>query len=539
MVPLALNVGKLLEDYKRMCGAKSTILNVWQQIGEFCYPNSQNFLRYTANDGDKRRRSIFDPTAEFSLDIFASSVVAYLANPATKWINFQPSNTELLNDRDVQLFVDDAQRKSLAVFNNPRSKFYDNLFTMIKMVGAFGNAALLMDKDKDAIVKFKAESPKAFDFTEDFSGNTKDVYFEKEYTIGALRAKAETDKWNIPGELAQRAEHEKVKVLRVIMPNPAYDNTKLGFNFAKYHSYHVLPELKAVLKEGYFNISPIAICRWDRVEDEKWADSPGRVALSTIKLVNAADRGMIVAMEKELNPTLAISSEAKYGKLDTSAGAVLVGRGNPNDTIREIRTTGNNIRTVFDWMEFKRQQIRTAFYVDVFQTAQQLGMTATEADIRNQERLRGIAPKISKMQDDVIGFAGEKVLEALIERGEVVVPEVLKEEGGEIRVVYLSPIAQAQRFADGQGIAGFLNDIGIAAQAQAATGQKPEIMDLVDFDKLGREMAEIRGVPERILRSEDDYMGLREQRAQAEQAQAAAMMAAQAATQQQPAAVNG
>lgn len=488
-----------IETYNKLLADKSVMLNVWQEIGEFCYPSTQNFLRYNTNQGAKKRRSVFDPTAEFALDIFASSVVAYLANPASKWINFQPDNTKLLDDRDVQLFIDEAQRKALAVFNNPRARFYDNLYTFIKMVGAFGNAALLMDDDKDTVVKFKAESCKTFDFTEDFSGNVKDIYFEREYNVDALREKV-ADGWKIPAEILRKQPHEKVKVLRVVAVNNAYDNTKVGFKFAKYHSRYYIKDTKTKIYEGYFNINPIAIGRWDRIEGDKWADSPARVALATVKLINASDRGMTVAMEKELSPTLAVSSEAKYGKLDTSAGSILVGRGNPNDTIREIRTTGNNLRTVFDWMEFKRQQIRTAFYVDVFQTNQQISMTATEADIRNQERLRGIAPKISKLQSDVIGYAGEKVLHSLVKRGELKLPEVLKKDKGNIKVVYLSPISQAQRLQDGNSILQFINDMGIVAKAQAAMGSPPQVLDLIDFDEIGRELADIRGVPEKILK---------------------------------------
>jgi hypothetical protein len=184
---------RTLARYEKLHGQKQIYLNLWQEIGEFCYPAQQNFTRYipqgsALSDGQgKRRRPIFDSTPEQSLDIFASSMVGMLANPASKWVNFQVIDSALVEDRDVQLFIDEAQQKVLSVFNNPRTKFYDNLFTALKMIGAFGTASMLVDSDEEDVAKFRVESPRNFDFTEDFSGNVDEVFFEKEWTVDNLR----------------------------------------------------------------------------------------------------------------------------------------------------------------------------------------------------------------------------------------------------------------------------------------------------------------------------------------------------------------
>lgn len=190
-----------------------------------------------------------------------------------------------------------------------------------------------------------------------------------------------------------------------------------------------------------------------------------------------------------------------------------MGRGSPNYTIRELKTTGSGIANAFAWMEVKRQQIRTAFYVDVFQTAQDINMTATEAQIRNQERLRGIAPKATKIQSDLLGPAAEKVLAALIKMKRLTPPDILIRSGADIKVTYVSPIAQAQRLADAQSMLQFLGDLGQMAQVS------PDVLDVVDFDAAAYEMADIRGIPEKIQRSPEDIQAIREQRAQQAQAQ--------------------
>jgi hypothetical protein len=516
-----------LDTYDKLLADKATMLTLWREIGEFLYPNQSDFGRYytTQSNQPNKRRLIFDPTGEQALDIFASSMVGLLANPAAKWLAFETDNQSLLDDKEVQIFLDDAQRKTLSVFNNPRTKFYDNLQTCLKMIGAFGAGMLLVDTDEDSVVKFRAESPRNFDYTEDFGGNVKDVFLERVYTVAALKDKK--DEWQLPVGLLDRPETDKMTVIRHIQPNPNFDPTKLGKKFAKFHSHYYLKDTKTLLHTGFFNSVRAAVGRWDRVDGSKWPDSCARVALANVKLMQNADRSMIVAMEKELRPTLFVSSEAKFGKLDTSAGAVNVGRGNPNDSIREMRTTGN-VGQAFAWMEVKRQQIRQAFYVDVFQTAESLAMTATEANIRNQEKLRIVTPKAAKIQSDLLGVVAETVLAELIKLKQIKVPRALLEAGGEIKVTYISPIAQAQRFGDAQNMLQFMNDISMIAQAF------PEALDKVDPDAMVDEMAEIRGIPESILRGKKTtgdkagFEDIRAQRAQAQQMQQQIAMAQQA-----------
>ena len=518
---------KSLETYDKLLSEKAVMLTLWREIGEFLYPNQSDFGRYYTSQTNQpnKRRLIFDPTGEHSLDIFASSMIGLLANPAAKWLAFETDDQALLDDKEVQIFLDDAQRKTLSVFNNPRTKFYDNLQTVLKMIGAFGAGMLLVDSDDDSVVKFRAESPRNFDYTEDFGGNVKDVYLERVYTVAALKEKQ--GEWELPQSIMERQDTDKLTVIRHIEPNPNFDPSKLGKKFAKYHSHYLLKDTKTLLFTGFFNSTRAAIGRWDRIDACKWPDSCGRVALAGVKLMQNADRAMIVAMEKELRPTLFVSSEAKFGKLDTSAGAVNVGRGNPNDSIRELKTTGN-VSTAFQWMEVKRQQIRQAFYVDVFQTIENIAMTATEASLRNQEKLRLVTPKAAKIQSDLLGVVAETVLAELIAKKKLKVPRALLEAGGEIKVTYVSPIAQAQRMGDASNMLNFMNDLSIMAQAF------PEVLDKVDPDAMVDEMAEIRGVPESILRPKQTsgnkvgYEDLREQKAQAQQAQQQIAMAQQA-----------
>ena len=123
----------------------------------------------------------------------------------------------------------------------------------------------------------------------------------------------------------------------------------------------------------------------------------------------------------------------------------------------------------------------------------------------------------------------EKIFSEIHMTGEtyaVLQPEALMEAQGDFEVEYVSPLNRAQRAEEGVAILRTLEAVAPLAQID------PGVMDIFDPDAIARELAEINGVPAKILRSKEDVMALKEQQAQAAEAQqllAAAPIAAGAA----------
>lgn len=510
---MASELENTLAVYHKLKQDKTAQLTLWQEIQDFMYPNGEQLTRYTR--ANNNRRQIFDDTGERSLDVFAKNLSAIMANPANKFIGFQPEDIKLLDDREVQLFCDDAQRKVLAVFNNPRNRFYDNFYSTVKIIGALGTGSLFIDSDDEDVAKFRSVGPKNIDFTEDFAGNVENVYFEKEFTVDQIKSKG----WKMPPLAEKLKGDEKVKVLRCIKKNQNYDIKSIKPEDRKYKSEYYLLDYNYLLDTKFFNTLPTPVGRWDRLDGEKWGDSPARVALANVKLCNVTDKFMTVAMEKILSPQIIVSSESKFGKLNTSTGTVLSVRGSVNDGYRQEAFAGDP-RAPMEWLLYKQQAIRSAFYIDIFQTAETQTMTATEATIRNQEKIKLIAPNVARLQSDLLGPAAERVLSILIEQGKIEVPAKLK--GQEIKVVYLSPMVQAQKANDAANIMQYVQDLMVIAQI------KPEVLDRFDEDKAADELADIRGIPERLLKSDKEIEQVRAAKAQAMQMQQALSMAQQA-----------
>ena len=101
-------------------------------------------------------------------------------------------------------------------------------------------------------------------------------------------------------------------------------------------------------------------------------------------------------------------------------------------------------------------------------------------------------------------------------------PELIEAEG-EYRIEYTSPMAKAMRASDGIAIVRTLESVLPLAQVD------PGVLDSFDLDEAARELADINGVPAKIVRDAEQVRAMKEGRAQQEQA-AALLQAAPAVT---------
>jgi hypothetical protein len=82
-----------------------------------------------------------------------------------------------------------------------------------------------------------------------------------------------------------------------------------------------------------------------------------------------------------------------------------------------------------------------------------------------------------------------------------------------VDVEYVSPLNKAQRADEGVAILNTLQAIAPLAQIN------PGVMDIFDPEAMARELADINGVPAKVLRTADQIAAMKNQQAQAAQAQ--------------------
>ena len=533
---MSIDVDYYLKRFAALQQQRLPFDNLWRDLADFVVPQRSFPFRTTEvnvtnNMTSKNQRyKTYDCTAEVALDIFSSSLVGFLANPATNWFELAPADESLLEDPVVAQWFDIATQRMLAAFNEPYAKFYSNLKMCATDIGVFGTVGMLIQEGSKSLLEFSSRNVKELYVAEDASGNI-DTVFRK--LLMTARQMAQQFKYeSLSGavkEKFRKAPDELISVIHALEPNYDRDPNKKGNLNMAVASIYIEEESKNVLQITGFEEMPLPVGRWDVMTNDVYGTPPAAKALADIKMINQMEKAHIVAAEKSLNPPLQMPDDGFLGAIDLSPGAINVYRSMTQGRLEPIQTIGN-LPVTLEMLAAKRNIIREAFYVDQLQLANSPQMTATEVMARTDEKLRLMAPMIGRIQSELLGPIIERSFGILYRmsanRGFENAPfpqppEVLLERP--FKVMYVSPMERAQRASEANSIMAFVNSVVPLSQID------PSILDNINFDELTRQLHNIQSVPSVILNDRESVAEARNARAKQQEQQMALMQADQAA----------
>lgn len=161
-------------------------------------------------------------------------------------------------------------------------------------------------------------------------------------------------------------------------------------------------------------------------------------------------------------------------------------------------------------------------------------MTAREVMERTNEKMQQLGPVVQRMQFEFLSNIIERVYNILDRAGVFPQPDnpdlaqTLAQQ--EIRIEYISPLAQAQKMS------GLVNiEQGLAFVANVAQ-MSPDVLDKIDYSEAVSRYLDMVGAPASIKRSDDDFKKIQAQKQAAQQQQQQAAQAMQMAQAAAPAA---
>lgn len=158
-------------------------------------------------------------------------------------------------------------------------------------------------------------------------------------------------------------------------------------------------------------------------------------------------------------------------------------------------------------------------------------MTAQEVIARNQEKLQQIGPVVERLQSEFLNAVIERVYN-ILDRNRIFpdLPDEVAElmDGQEIKIEYLSPLAQAQKMSGLTAIEQGIAFVGNAAQLD------PSVLNRIDLADAVAKYLDRIGVPATMIRSEDEYNELIKQQQEAQQQAQEQQLAMQQAQQAAP-----
>jgi len=173
----------------------------------------------------------------------------------------------------------------------------------------------------------------------------------------------------------------------------------------------------------------------------------------------------------------------------------------------------------------KEERVHKAFYADLFLMLSQSDrrqITATEILEQKEEKLLMLGPVLERINDEALDPIIDRVFDIADRKG-LIPPAPPELQGIPLKIEYVSILAKAQKAVSTQSM-----DV-TAAFITNLSSFMPEALDKLNPDEMIEEYARAKGAPPSMIRTDEEAAVIRQQRAEARQAQMQQEQAVQAA----------
>jgi hypothetical protein len=493
----------------------------WKEVAQYLVPGRGRFVASgdKPNRGEKRNDKIIDSQGTQSLRMIAAGMHGGLTPLSRRWFKLGTADPDLQNAPGVRDWLAWWERRILQA--KARSNFYECAATFFLELAGFGTSLILALEDLPFGVRYHCATIGEYYLGTNYKGQVDTLYRyfwmtprQMEQQFGKAKLSRKTQ------DLLEKSPFEPVKVIHGIEPNKGRDPSKADGRNKPYASYYVEEGEEDFLSKSGFEEQPFMAARWDVVGSDAYGRGPGMDVLGDVKMLQSMSEAAIYGIQLQVKPPQLVPSAIR-GVLNDLPGGRTYYDGNP-ENIRPLYQVNPDLNGVRQYLlEVVKPNIRAGFFNDLFLTVQNHpDMTATEVAERHAEKLLLLGPVIERTQSEVLDPDIQRTFAILFRQTPPdQAPPVPKElVGQEIKIEYISLLAQAQKAVGTQGISQFMAFVTAAAQA------KPEALDKINVDAAVDEYAEAIGVPPKLLVPDNEVAQMRQARAQA---QAAAVQAEQ------------
>lgn len=494
----------------------------WREIAERILPRADHF-RVNRQPGDRRTEKVFDATANLALERFAAAMESMLTPRTQRWHKLRCFDQALNESPAVRAYLDQVTQMLFAVRYAPGANFASQANEVYMSLGAFGTGGMFVDELVGRGIRYRSVPLSEMYIAENHQGMIDCVYRKFPMTVRQFAQRFGKDKLSDRQKgLLEKAPDQTIDVAHAVQPRDDVDYGKKSARGMPWASCYVNLEIRDLVDEGGYHRMPYAVGRYVTGPKEVYGRSPAMTVLPDIKMLNEMSKTVIRAAHKLVDPPLLLQDDGALQAFDLRPGAL--NYGGVDEQGRQLvhpLQTGARVDIGLEMMDQRRKVINDAFLVTLFQILVEAPqMTATEAMLRAQEKGALLAPTMGRQQSEFLGPLIEREIDILARAGLLPpMPDELIEAGGEVEVEYVSPLNRAQRADEGVAILRTLESIAPLAQID------PSVMMVFDPAAVARELADINGVPQKVLRTPEQIEAMQQQQAQ-QQAAAALLQAA-------------
>jgi len=519
---------EIIRRLDKMKADRGTLDSTLQEVSDRILPRKAHITE-TPLRGQKRKvkPSFSNDTAIFANRDMAAGLFAHLCSG--RWFGLKARKKELNESEAVKRWFSETARillEEMAISN-----FDNEINELLLDIGWCGTPCIGVDPGVKTALRFETYHISEYWVAENNEKIVDTVYRKFEYT-----ARQAVQEWGLEnlGKDVQDAYNseggkdrdKKFWFIHAVSPRQEHsDNYPAIPAQQPIASEWVDVKAKKMIKvSGYYEMARFAP-RWSKQSGQVYGRSPGMLALMTIKLVNEMDKTTVEAGQLQVAPPLLTPDDGFIGTVRISPRSILSyrrdlqGRDKP-----EFMKTGGRLDWAFDFIKWKEDVIRKAFFNDLFALLAEQTKTQTAYEIaqRIEEKHSRIIAPIGRHKSELFNGLIRRCIGILGRAGSL--PPVPQElVGQEYEIEYISKLALALRILEVQSLTTGLEVLAPWFE------KKPDMIDNWDTDEIAR------GVPERLgwsvdwLRDIEERDEIRAVRAAEEQALQAAQMAIEGA----------
>lgn len=500
----------------------------WRDLSDFILPRRSRFSISDVNKGDRRNQKIIDSTATLAARTLRSGIMSGVTSPARPWFRLTTQDPDLAEWGPVKQWLHLVQQRITASYL--KSNLYNILPTVYGDLGVFGTAAMSVEEVFNGdVIHAKSFPIGSYWVAKDEFGRINTFVREFRMTVAQLletfgeKKNGEFDWSNfstyVRGQYDQGNLQTWIDVTHFVMPNMEYDQKNPIAKFKKFTScyfesgtgYDSNQDDKYLRESGY-DYFPILVPRWETTaEDVYGTNCPGMEALGDIKQLQNGEKRIMEAVDKMIRPPMKGPTSMKGQTASIISG----------DITYIDNVNGQGFEPVYEVnfriqeMEMKQSQVRSriqrSFYEDLFLMLSNLDrrqITAREIEERHEEKLLALGPVLEQINQDLLDPLTDIAFNIHL-RQRLLPPPPPELQGMELKVEYISVMAQAQKMLGVSSVERFTQFVGGLAQIDQGVLRKIKADQIVDV------YGEMLSVPPSIVRTDEEV----QQIIQAEQAQ--------------------
>ena len=522
-----MNPNEIISIQDQMASKRSNWESLAQETCRFIAPENAIFAT-TRTEGMPLHNNIFDTTANSALDIWVSILNFMLTPRNRQWHKLQAKDEKIRKDSKISAFLEEATKNMFSARYAPYANFASQVDAFYKMDGLLGNACLFVDYEAGKGLRYKNIAINELYFLENHQGIIDHVH--RKFTLTASQA---FKKWGDAcseriktANADNRKQQTPFTFIHCVKVNPDYNPRVLSPDKMRFVSYYICVEDKHIVQSGGYRTMPYIISRYQVAPDEIYGRSPAMAILPVVKKLNTQLKSVVRSGQLASEPPLISMNLTDVAPFNMRAGALNMGfiTDDGQDAIRPLNVAGR-VDIGMEFIDMDRKDIEAKFFANIYQILVETpNMTATEVMQRTQEKGQLLAPTMGRKQSEFLGALIEREIDLLSNVGLFDgIPDELLGDGDTLEFTYDTEMTRMMRADEGVGIMRTLETVMQVAQAD------PTVIELFDLTESMRELADINGVPAKLLRTKEQLEKIKEQAQQQQQIQQMAQIANQVA----------